>query len=58
VSQYTLAGPGLVGERVDGLDKPAGDILAAPRLGDVKIFRDSRLSRFRGARFTSSTRRF
>jgi hypothetical protein len=26
--------PELVGERVDGLDEPAGDISAASRLGD------------------------
>ena len=29
--------PGLVGERVPSFDEPAGNILAAPRLGDVEI---------------------
>ena len=29
--------PGFVGERVPSLYEPAGDILAAPRLGDVEI---------------------
>ena len=34
--------PGLVGERVHGLDEPAGNILAAPRLGDVEILQIAR----------------
>ena len=32
------ASAGFIGERVDGLDEAAADVLAAPPLGDVKIF--------------------
>ena len=34
--------PGLVGERVHSLDESAGNILAAPRLGDVEILQIAR----------------